>query len=42
VTGLSQGSAVSVSLSNQNPDAARQGEPVELTFIVQNTGNNNL
>jgi hypothetical protein len=42
VTGLVQGSSVQVSLSNQNPDAARPGEPVELTFTVQNVGNNNL
>jgi hypothetical protein len=42
VTGLSEGSSVQVSLSNQNPDAARPGEPVELTFTVQNVGNNNL
>jgi hypothetical protein len=42
VTGLISASAMQVSLSNQNPDAARPGEPVELTFTVQNIGSNNL
>jgi len=31
-----------VNLTNQNPDAARPGEPVELTISVQNVGNANL
>ena len=31
-----------VNLTNQNPDAARPGEPVELTVSVQNVGNNDL
>jgi len=31
-----------VNLTNQNPDAARPGETVELTFSVQNVGNNDL
>ena len=31
-----------VNLTNQNPDAARPGEPVELTVSVQNVGNANL
>jgi hypothetical protein len=35
-------SSVQVNLTNQNPDAARPGEPVELTLSVQNVGNNNL
>jgi len=42
ITGVIEGSSLQVSLSNQNPDAARPGEPVELTFTVQNVGNNNL
>jgi hypothetical protein len=35
-------SSVQVNLTNQNPDAARPGEPVELTLSVQNVGNKNL
>lgn len=35
-------SSVQVNLTNQNPDAARPGEPVELTLSVQNIGSNNL
>jgi hypothetical protein len=31
-----------VNLTNQNPDTARPGETVELTFSVQNVGNNDL
>ena len=31
-------SSVQVNLTNQNPDAARPGEPVELTVSVQNVG----
>ncbi|MCC4765713.1 hypothetical protein FXW07_03470 [Methanosarcina sp. DH1] len=31
-----------VNLTNQNPDAARPGEPVELTVSVQNVGNADL
>ncbi|HNW38642.1 MAG TPA: hypothetical protein PKJ75_07295, partial [Methanosarcina vacuolata] len=31
-----------VNLTNQNPDAARPGEPVELTVSVQNAGNADL
>ena len=34
--------SVQVSLTNQNPDAARPGEPVELTLSVQNVGNKDL
>src|SRR5512145_477057 len=34
--------AVQVNLTNQNPDAARPGEPVELTVSVQNVGNTDL
>ncbi|AKB46811.1 hypothetical protein MSKOL_1034 [Methanosarcina sp. Kolksee] len=34
--------AVQVNVTNQNPDTARPGEPVELTLSVQNIGNNNL
>ena len=34
--------SVQVNLTNQNPDAARPGEPVELTLSVQNIGSNNL
>ena len=40
--GLIDSSALQVNLTNQNPDAARPGEPVELTFSVQNIGSNNL
>ena len=40
--GLIDSSALKVNLTNQNPDAARPGEPVELTFSVQNIGSNNL
>lgn len=35
-------SSVQINLTNQNPDAARPGEPVELTFSVQNVGSKNL
>jgi hypothetical protein len=35
-------SSVQVNLTNQNPDAARPGEPVELTLSVQNIGSKNL
>ncbi|WP_369694334.1 COG1361 S-layer family protein [Methanosarcina sp. KYL-1] len=41
-TGLIESSAVQVELINQNPDAARPGETVELTLSVQNVGTNNL
>lgn len=34
--------SVQVDLTNQNPDAARPGEPVELTLSVQNVGNKDL
>jgi hypothetical protein len=34
--------SVQVNLTNQNPDAARPGEPVELTLSVQNVGNKDL
>src|SRR5664280_3758913 len=34
--------SLQVNLTNQNPDAARPGEPVELTFSVQNIGNKDL
>ncbi|WP_292387897.1 COG1361 S-layer family protein [Methanosarcina sp. UBA5] len=34
--------SLEVNLTNQNPDAARPGEPVELTVSVQNVGNANL
>ena len=34
--------SVDVNLTNQNPDAARPGEPVELTLSVQNVGNADL
>ncbi|HET8687000.1 MAG TPA: hypothetical protein VFM18_10100, partial [Methanosarcina sp.] len=44
--GSSDGSINSASLevnvTNQNPDAARPGEPVELTLSVQNVGNADL
>ncbi len=40
--GLIDSSALQVNLTNQNPDAARPGEPVELTLSVQNIGSNNL
>jgi len=35
-------SALQVNVTNQNPDPAHPGEPVELTVIVQNIGSNNL
>lgn len=35
-------SSVQVNLTNQNPDAARPGEPVEITLSVQNVGSKNL
>jgi hypothetical protein len=35
-------SSLQVDMTNQNPDAARPGEPVELTLSVQNVGNENL
>ncbi|WP_269851073.1 COG1361 family protein [Methanosarcina horonobensis] len=31
-------SSMQVNLTNQNPDSARPGEPVELTVSVQNVG----
>jgi len=40
--GLIDSSSLQVTLTNQNPDAARPGEPVELTVSVQNVGSNNL
>jgi hypothetical protein len=35
-------SSLQVNLTNQNPDTARPGEPVELTVSVQNVGSNDL
>ena len=35
-------SSLQVNLTNQNPDAARPGEPVELTLSMQNVGSENL
>lgn len=35
-------SSLQVNLTNQNPDTARPGEPVELTLSVQNVGSNDL
>jgi len=35
-------SSLQVNLTNQNPDTARPGEPVELTVSVQNVGNKDL
>ena len=40
--GLINSSSVQVNMTNQNPDAARPGEPVELTISVQNVGNADL
>jgi hypothetical protein len=40
--GLIDSSSLQVNLTNQNPDPAHPGEPVELTLSVQNIGNNNL
>ncbi len=40
--GMIDSSSVQVKLTNQNPDAARPGEPVELTLSVQNVGNKDL
>lgn len=44
--GTSLGSSISsyiqTNITNQNPDPAHPGEPVELTMIVQNQGDNNL
>ncbi|WP_292373502.1 COG1361 S-layer family protein [Methanosarcina sp. UBA411] len=37
-----QSASVDVNLTNQNPDYARPGEPVELTLSVQNVGKTNL
>jgi hypothetical protein len=34
--------SLQVNLTNQNPDTARPGEPVELTLSVQNIGNEDL
>src|SRR5664280_473434 len=34
--------SLQLNLTNQNPDTARPGEPVELTVSVQNIGSNNL
>src|SRR5512145_185462 len=34
--------SLQVNLTNQNPDYARPGEPVELTVSVQNVGNDDL
>jgi hypothetical protein len=41
-SGLMDSSYLQVNLTNQNPDVARPGEPVELTVSVQNMGSNNL
>ncbi len=41
-TGDIDSSYLQVNLTNQNPDAARPGEPVELTLSVQNLGNKDL
>jgi hypothetical protein len=35
-------SSLQLNLTNQNPDTARPGEPVELTVSAQNVGSNNL
>jgi len=37
-----QSASLDVNLTNQNPDYARPGEPVELTVSVQNVGNADL
>jgi len=41
-SGLIDSSSVQANVTNQNPDAARPGEPVELTVSVQNMGNDDL
>ena len=41
-SGLIDSSALQVNLTNQNPDVARPGEPVELTLSMQNIGSNDL
>ncbi|HWR25089.1 MAG TPA: COG1361 S-layer family protein [Methanosarcina sp.] len=41
-SGLIDSSSIQANVTNQNPDAARPGEPVELTVSVQNVGNDNL
>lgn len=41
-TGDIQSTSLEVNLTNQNPDAARPREPVELTVSVQNVGNADL
>jgi len=41
-SGLINSSSVQANVTNQNPDAARPGEPVELTVSVQNVGSNDL
>jgi hypothetical protein len=41
-SGFIDSSSIQANVTNQNPDAARPGEPVELTVSVQNVGNDNL
>ena len=41
-SGLIDSSSVQANVTNQNPDAARPGEPVELTISLQNIGSNDL
>ncbi|AKB31794.1 hypothetical protein MSSIH_1104 [Methanosarcina siciliae HI350] len=41
-SGLIDSSSVQVSLTNQNPDVARPGEPVELTVSIKNVGTKDL
>lgn len=41
-SGLIDSSSVQANVTNQNPDAARPGEPVELTVSVQNVGSSDL
>ncbi len=41
-TGLIDSASIQIDLTKQNPEAARPGEPVELTFSVQNDGYDDL
>ncbi len=41
-TGLIDSASVQIDLTKQNPEAARPGEPLELTFSVQNDGYDDL
>ena len=40
--GSSISSYIQTNMTNQNPNPAHPGEPIELTFVVQNLGSNNV